>query len=59
MNDPKKCTFAVAAKRFFYRNGVDTLPAFVTELKQLTIEDKKEMAPMLANALNMEEVIVD
>ena len=57
--NPKKATFAVAAKRFFFIKDKDKLGEFVKELHSLTIADKKEMAPMLASALDLEEVTVD
>jgi len=54
----EKWNFTKAAARFFYRKGVDNLTCFTQELKALTIEDKKELAPLLAQALDLEEVIV-
>jgi hypothetical protein len=42
-----------AIRDFFYRPGVDTLQTFMAELKQLTKEDKEELAQLIAVKLGI------
>ncbi len=53
---PGTTTFTKATKEFFGLKDGETLTEFVGELKQLTPEDKAEMAPQLAEALGVDEV---
>lgn len=48
--------FTSACKEFFRLKEEQTLIQFAAELKQLTPEDKAEMAPLLAVALGLDAV---
>ena len=50
----EKMSFVGAAKKFFgYKDG-QTLKEFSEELKKLTEQDRKDLTPMLEEALGVE-----
>lgn len=49
--------FAVAARQFFGLREGQTLIGFAKELKDLTAEDKAELAPLLGKELGCEVVL--
>ena len=53
MAEQKEIGFAVACKKFFGLMPEQNMQGFVAEIKKLTPEDKKEMAPQLAAELGM------
>jgi hypothetical protein len=46
--------FITAVKRFFGYKVGQTAGQFIAEVRQLTPEDKKELAPLLGKALGVE-----
>jgi hypothetical protein len=46
--------FITAVKRFFGYKAGQTAGQFIAEVRQLTPEDKKELAPLLGKALGLE-----
>ncbi len=50
----EKISFAVAAKKFFGLLPDQKVGGFISEIKALTVQDRKELAPLLAIELGVE-----